>query len=258
MSKENKKPSNLVKSVNRSIDIISLLSSSEKSLGVTEISERLNLPKSTVSRLLSTLYYREFVQKDKQTKRYSLGLKLFELGSQIFNELDLRKIVKPFLEDLANEINETVHFVIEDNGEVLYIEKIESSHGLRQYSQIGKRGPLYCTGVGKAFLSTKNMNEIDNLLKNKELISYTKNTITNVSELKKELKVIKQKGYAIDNEEINEGVKCIAVPIFDYTGSSIGAISISGPTFRMKNTEEKADKLMDTAKKISRQLGHQY
>lgn len=251
-----KKPFNLVKSVNRSFDIISLLSNSETHLGVTEISERLTLPKSTVSRLLSTLYYRKIVQKDEETKKYYLGLKLFELGSKIFNELDLRKIVKPFLEDLSREINETVHLVVEDNGEVLYIEKIESNHGLRQYSQIGKRGPLYCTGVGKAFLSTKNNDEIDNILKDIKLLPYTDKTITDVEVLKKEIKKIKKNGYAVDDEEINEGVKCIAAPIFNYTGSSIGAISVSGPTFRMDNVKEKASKIVNTAKKISQQLGY--
>lgn len=251
-----KEPFDLVKSVDKAIEILDILSSSNGPLGITEISESISLPKSTVSRLLSTLLYRGLVKQEKTTKKYGLGIKLFELGREFLNKLDLRDVVKPFLEELVKEINETGHFVIEDQGEVVYIDKVETTHSLRQYSQIGRRAPLHCTAVGKVILAHKSKEEINLIIKTKGLKRFTDNTITSFERLETELKEVLIKGYAVDNEEIQEHLRCVAAPIFNYNGEVIGAISISGPTIRVKDVENISEKVKKTAQKISELLGY--
>lgn len=256
---DTKRPSDLIHSVDRAIDILELISESDGGLGVTEISERLQLPKSTAFRLLSTLSYKGLVKKDESLKKYKLGIKLFQLGSEVFNELELRDEVRPFLEELVKEINETGHFVVEEQGEVIYIDKVESTHAIRQYSRIGRRVPLHCTGVGKAFLAFKSEEEIERLIEERGLQRFTANTITDYEALEKELNKIRENGFAIDNEEIQEHLMCVAAPIFNYLGEVVGAISIAGPKVRMgdeDNIKKIAARVKETAQMISARLGY--
>ena len=256
---DNRKPSDLVNSVERAVDILELISMSDGALGVTEISESLQLPKSTVFRLLSTLSYKGLVKKEEEPRKYKLGIKLFELGSEVFNELELRDEIRPFLAELVKAINETGHFVIEEQGEVVYIDKVESTQTIRQYSRVGRRAPLHCTAVGKAILAFKSQKEIESLIKDRGLAKFTANTITDYEVLKKELSEIRKNGFAVDDEEIQEHLKCVAAPIFNYCGEVVGAISISGPTARMgdeDNMGKVAAKVKETAQTISARLGY--
>lgn len=253
---QNKETSGYVQSVERAIEILEILSASDSPLGITEISDGIGLPKSTVARLLSTLLYKGLVQQEAITKKYRMGSKLFKLGWKYINDLEVKDVVKPFLEELVKEVNETGHFVIEDQGELIYIDKVESNQSLRQYSQIGRSAPWHCTAVGKVILAYKNKEEIEQIIKKSGLTKYTENTITSYEKLIKELEEIRSKGYAVDNEEIQELLRCVAVPIYNYNAEVIGAISISGPTFRIANVEDLADKVKRTAQKISEQLGY--
>lgn len=204
--------------------------------------------------MLSTLLYRGLVKQEEETKKYSLGIKLLEYGREFINGFELKDEVRPFLEALVEKINETGHFVIEDQGEVVYIDKVESTHNLRQFSKVGRRAPMHCTAVGKAILAHKSEEEIEAIIKDKGLKVYTNNTINNLKKLKKELKEVRLKGYALDNEEIQEHLKCIAVPIFNYKNKVVGAISISGLKARMMDVEKIAEQVKRTVQKISSQL----
>ena len=254
----NKKPDQLVQSVDRALNIIEKLVQINKGVGVTELSNSLGLHKSTVHRLLATLNYRGYVSKDKQNNNYKVGLKLFEIGSIVINNLDLRKEVKPYLEEMMEKTNETVHLGILDQNEVVYIDKVESPETIRMYSKVGKRAPTHCTSLGKVLLAYSEEDIIKETIYNNELNKYTENTLVDPDELRKHLDIIKKCGYAKDNEEHEEGIRCISGPIFNYNGDVIAAFSIAGPNIRM--TEEKIENLkglvIDYSAKMSAAFGY--
>ena len=248
----------VVKSVDRALSIMEEIAKCETELGVTELGNKLSLHKSTVHRLLSTLQTKGYVQKSTETGGYRPGNKIIELGSSIFNDMNIRKQARPYLQELMEETNETVHLVIRDGSEGVYIDKVESSQMIRMHSEVGRRIPLHCSSVGKVLLSGLKENKLNQMYKNKQLQAYTENTITNLKELKKELALIKERGYAVDKEEYEEQVHCIAAPIKNYRGEITAAVSISGPLFRLnKNKKEKfIKKIKVSALKISQKLGY--
>ncbi|WP_127015303.1 IclR family transcriptional regulator [Anoxybacter fermentans] len=251
-----RKPVQLVQSLDRALDILEKIVEAEDGLGVTELSKSLELHKSTIYRLLATLAYRGYVRQDPKNEKYKVGIKLFELGNLALNKLELRREVRPFLEELMSRTGETIHLGILDNDEVVYIDKVESPQTIRMYSKIGKRAPVHCTGLGKVLLAYSSSEVIDKVIE-KGLRAYTENTITDVDAFKKHLEEIRRQGFAIDNVEHEEGIRCVAGPIFDYSGNVIASFSISGPTMRV--TEEKipdfAQLVRDYSKKMSRALG---
>jgi len=254
----NKTPNNLVKAVDRSVNILEELANYEDGLGVTELANRLDIHKSSIHRLLSTLVYRGLVKQDPKTDNYKLGLKLFELGSRIFNDLEIREYARPYLEELVAITDEAVHLVIMDQGEVVYIDKVESSKTIRMNSQIGKRVPVHCSAVGKAMLAYYPQIKVDKIIKEQGLAKYTENTITDPTEFKEHLKQVKEQGYAIDDVEHELGIRCVAAPIFDYSGEVVSSVSVSGPTIHVtkERVGELAKVVKDTAMKISSQLGY--
>lgn len=247
-----KKPKNTVQSLIRAIDILDLVSKNKEGINVTEISDQLNLHKSTAYRLLSTLEYKNFVKKDKN-KKYKVGKRVIEIGYQALNNIDLRKEMRPILQKLGEITEETIHLGVLDNFKVFYIDKVETSHTIRMYSSIGKGGPLYCTGIGKALLAFSEQEYINRFLKQVKFVKYTDNTITHKKELKDELEKIKKSGYAIDNMEHEDNIRCVAAPILDYSGDLIAAISISAPTQRMsmKRATKLSKLIVDNTKKMS-------
>ncbi|SHJ54900.1 transcriptional regulator, IclR family [Anaerobranca californiensis DSM 14826] len=251
---------NLVESVVRAILILEELAKNEKGIGITELSKKLSLSKSTVHRLITTLMHMGLVQQDPIFKTYSLGLKVFELGFKVINDLEIKKKANPYIEALAKEINETVHLAIIDNNEIVYIDKVESSRTLKMYSQIGKRAPVHCTALGKVILAYSDEKKVESILMHSKLKRYTNNTITDKDKFKEHLAKVRELGYAIDNIEHEEGVRCVAAPIFDYTNKVIGAISISGPTVRISEDriKELAELITSTAHKISKSLGYKF
>ncbi|RAK12580.1 IclR family transcriptional regulator [Halanaerobium saccharolyticum] len=250
-----KQTDNLVQSLLRAIDILNLVSQSKEGLNVTQISEALNLHKSTVYRLLNTLQYKNYVKKDKY-KNYKTGKKIIELGNKALNDIDLRNEAKPYLMELGNITKETVHLGIIEDYEIVYIDKVESSHTIRMHSSIGKGNPLYCTGVGKALLAFSSDKYIEDFIKNNELKRFTPNTITEKSELRDHLKKIQKQGYAVDNMEHEDNIRCVATPIFDHKKNVIAAISISGPVQRitLEKVKEYAELAIEFSQKISRSL----
>ncbi|WP_066072167.1 IclR family transcriptional regulator [Neobacillus soli] len=248
----------LIQSIERAADILELFLDFDQELSVKDISVKLGLSKSTVHGLIKTLEYRGYLQQNKDDLKYRLGLKLFELGNRVSHQFDLGKIARPIIKELVDELKETVHLVVFERGEVIYIEKLDGPRALRIYSQVGKRAPIHCTGVGKAILAFQEEEEIERLLSNSDLESYTEYTITDKEKLKKHLLLIREQGYSIDDEEIELGLKCVAAPVFDHHGQVIAAISCAAPKVRMDNLRlsEVSKQIQLAAASISQTMGY--
>ncbi len=257
------KPSNLVQTIKRVSSILEALGQNPNGMSIRELSSKIHLPKGTIHRLLSSLSYFGYVRQDPKTRNYFLGLKLVELGNLLLSQLDLRKEAEPFLRDLAERTKETVHMVFLDRDEIVYIEKVELNHnpsGLKMASRIGLRNPAHSCAVGKVLLSYLPEEELDRIIKEKGLPKRTENTITDPQVLKAHLKTIRAQGYAVDDEENERGIRCVAAPVLNETGKPVAAISISGPAFRITKKviqETLRKEVMETALKISKRLGYQ-
>jgi len=255
------KPNNLVQTIERTSLILDILGQSPQGISIRELSAKIKLPKGTTHRLLSSLSYFGYVRQDSKTRNYFLGLKLVELGNLLLSQLDLRKEAEPFLRDLAERTKETVHMVFLDRGEIVYIDKVELDHnpsGLRMASRIGLRNPAHSSAVGKVLLSHLPEEELNGLIKEKGLPKRTENTITDLIQLKEHLKAVRTQGYAIDDEENEKGIRCVAAPLYNEIGKVVAAISISAPAFRVtkKVIQESLKKeVMETALRISERLG---
>lgn len=248
-----------VQSIERAMLLMEELAMHRDGCGVTYLANLTGLHKSTVHRLLNTLWSRGYISKDNETEKYSLGMKILYLSSAILDRMDIRKVAKPFIEELCHNTDEVIHLSILDDGEAVYIDKVESpSKSIRMYSQIGRRVPLHCTGVGKVLLAWLPEKEIDNILNSKGLKAYTKNTIVDIESMKKHLEYIRNIGYAFDEIEHEEGIRCVAAPIFDISGKVVASVSVSGPVLHV--TQEKMPRLttevLKTAQSISYQLGY--
>lgn len=248
----------VVQSVDRALSILEVLSDHNEGLGITDISGKIGLHKSTVHRLLSTLIYKDYVVQDTETNKYRTTLKLFELGNKKTENMDLLSASKLYTKKLMENINEIVHLVIQEDTEIVYIDKVQADNTIRMASTIGRRSPLYCTSVGKAILAYLPDEEVEKIWNNSKIENLTKFTIINLEDMKRELKDIRQKGYAVDNEENEIGIRCIGAPVFNRFGEVEGAISISGPTMRMTEDkiEEFAIEVTKYANMISNELGY--
>ncbi len=225
--------------------------------GVTEISNRLNLPKSTVHNILNTLHHYGILEKSNETARYHLGIKLVELGYRAQNEIDICRIAHPYLRGLNEDMDETIHLTILDQDQVLYVDCIESKKRLRTYSVIGVRAPLYCTSVGKAIMAYFDTQTIDRIIKEKGLPKVTEHTITDPELMMRELETIRNLGYAIDNMEHEEDLRCVGAPIFNNRNEAFSSISISGPASRItaEKVQQIAPMVMRAAREISMKMG---
>ncbi|HKZ80399.1 MAG TPA: IclR family transcriptional regulator [Pyrinomonadaceae bacterium] len=255
---DNKASPYRVQVLERSLGILELLCSEGPELSLIELSERLRLHKSTTHRLVGVLEQHRFVEKSSNNGKYRLGLKLFELGSKAIAHLDWRERARRFLQRLAFETGETAHLCILDDGEVLYLEKVEAPRTVRVPSIVGRRYPAHCGAAGKTLLAFQPEEEIEELIKRRGLKAYTRNTLTTPAQLREGLRLVREQGYAIDNEEFEEGLECIGAPIRDYSGKVVAAISIAGPAFRM--TEDKlpvlARSVIEAAQELSDDLGY--
>ncbi|GAB6179825.1 IclR family transcriptional regulator [Desulfotomaculum defluvii] len=252
------KKTNIIQSVDRAISILEVLEKSSEPLGVTEISHRLDLHKSTTFGLLSTLERKNLVYQEPESGKYKLGLRLLELGEQVQQRMNLRHQARPFLKKLVEEFKETVHLVVKVENDYVYIDKVDGPQAIRMYSQIGKRALMHCSGVGKAILAFLPTNEQEKIMTGIELESFTPNTISNFDKLSKHLEEIRQKGYSIDDEEIEMGLRCVAAPILNHRGEAIAAISIAGPTTRMtyERIQDLVQPIKETSLLISKTMGY--
>lgn len=248
---------NVVKSVARALDIVALVSASRTGLGVTEIANQMDINKSSVFRTLATLEQYGYIEQQKETGRYRIGYAFLDVSSKLLDSLDVRAEAQNVLRQLETETNEVVHLVVYDRGEVVYIEKLDGHEALRMHSKVGKRAPVHCTSVGKAILAHLPVTEVIDILDRKGLPIHTEHTITTKESFLKELAHVKKDGYALDLEENEPGIRCIAAPVFDHNGAVAAAVSISGPTLRM--TDERLvplqKRMIQAGKDISNRLG---
>ena len=217
-----------VKSIERAFLLVDALAEEPREHSLTELASKLGWPKSTAHGVISTLVQYRYVEQSELTGRYRLGIRFFELGVKVGKMWDIRSIAMPHMQKLNTELGEMVQLGTEDRGEILYLEKLDSTHLIRIVSEIGGRLPIHCTGLGKAMLAFMPEAKRKRIVREKGLTSYTSNTITNVSVLERELEAIREQGYAIDDGEIMLGLRCIAAPIFDGKGQVKYALSISG------------------------------
>lgn len=246
-----------IQSVDRAIRILEYLADQGGSASLSNVARSLDLNRSTVHGLLTTMRQRGIVTQDGNG-HYALGIKLFELGTLAVSRLDLRAIAGPLLQGLVDEFQETVHLVVSDGLDAVYIDKRESPRSMRIISQVGHRLPAYCTAVGKSLLAFKPEDELDELLDDVELEAWTRNTITDKQQLKAHLREVRSRGYALDDEEIYEGLRCVGAPIRDHSGQVVAALSISGPSVRLGPSRivEMIPAVVKAAAEISHQLGY--
>ena len=247
----------MVNSIVKAIQILESLSGNGN-LGVTELSKSLGFPKSSVHSILESLESEGLLEKNFETNKYHLGLKLIELGNRAQVNLDICKIAHPYLKGLNRLTDETVHLTVLDNDEVLYVDCIESKQWLRTYSVIGVRAPLYCTAVGKAIMANLDYNHVKHIIEEKGLPQITENTITTEDALLAELEDIRTKGYAIDNMEHEDRLICIGAPIRNAKGEVFASISVSGPVSRqdMSKIDELVKRVREATREISWKLGY--
>ena len=223
-----------VKAVTKTTRILELLAERD-GVGVTEIALHTAMAKATVYRFLATLQQLGYIRQDSATERYSLTLKLFELGALVRSRRSLVDEAYPTLQAVAAETGETVHLAMLEAGHLVYVAKIESRRTLKvsMQSRVGSAAPVYCTGLGKAMLAGLAPDQVERILARTELVAHTPNTLTDPASIERELATIRAQGYAVDNEEHERGVTCIAAPVADRSGTVVAAVSVSVPSIRM-------------------------
>ncbi len=247
-----------VQSLDRAFDLLEHLCRSRNGMTIGALSAETGLHKSTVHRLLATMCMRGYVQHDSETSIYRPGMRLCELSSYIMENMDVIERARAPMERLSHSTGETVHLVMQEERDIVYIHKVDSvSSAIRMFSRIGMRRPLYCTGVGKAILATWADDEVRTLWRASNVRPWTPYTIVDEDAFFKELAQVRRLGYAMDNEENELGVRCIATAIPDYRGRASYALSISAPLSRM--TDERVASLriplMDARDEIAAAIG---
>ncbi len=258
--KRPKKPAYKVQVLDRAINILEFIGRQNNGeAGLPELSAAMKLHKTTAHRIAHVLESHGLLRRGLDSNRYRLGLHLYDLGCQALDHVNIRDEARPLMTQVAYEVGETVHLALLDHAEVLYIERVEAQRSLTMGSKLGARNPVYCTALGKAILAHSAEPEVDRILAGARMEARTRNTITNVLGLKRELKRVRGRGYAIDDEEIEEGIRCIAAPILDAGGHAVAAISISGPSSRITpdRYEQIGETMLKTARELSIRTGHQ-
>lgn len=248
----------IIQAVSHALDLLEQFHEDVDELGVTELSKRLKLHKNNVFRLLATLESRGYIEQNKATENYRLGLKALELGQTFIRQMGLLRQAKPILERMVEQSNETSYVVIYKDDHVVYLDVVETNLTVRVVSRVGSRLPAYCTASGKIHLAFMTDEELDELLPQIDYVQHTSTTISSPEAMRKELQQIREQGYAFDDEELDQSVRCLAAPIRDYTRRIVGAISVSGPTMRVSNERVQSELtplVLESARELSTRLG---
>jgi DNA-binding IclR family transcriptional regulator len=248
-----------VQVLDRALAALEILANRDGECSLADLCTEMKLHKSTVHRLAMVLEQHRLVDKNPDTGRYRLGLRLFEFGSKALAALDLRGRARPYLDRLQGEFGETVFLCVLDDGQVFYVEKVESQSSIRTACTVGSRAPAYCTAVGKAMLAELSDSEVSGIVRRWGLEPITKNTITSATALKTELKAIRSRGYAIDDEEKEAGLRCVSAAVRGNSGKLFAAMSVSGPAFRMtkERIPQVGEGVMRAANELSVGLGYE-
>jgi IclR family KDG regulon transcriptional repressor len=244
-------------SLAKALRVLDCFTVSQPELGVTDISLMLAINKSTVYNILATFEAAGYVEQDRASRRYRLGLRLLHLGQVVREGLGLRRVALPLMLKARDHYQETIHLTVEQGGEVVYIESLQPPGRSVARLATGKRAHMHCTGVGKAILAYMPDEQVEAVIAQHGLPAYTPNTITSPAVLREELHKTRQRGYAVDDMEHEWGIRCIAVPLRDEQGTVRASMSVSGPAERLPLTgmEAKAQQLLVFGLEISRRLG---
>jgi len=245
-----------IQSIERALLILETLSRYPQGIGVTELGTCVGLHKSTAHRLLSTLRAFGYVEQYRDSERYRLGNKILSLGLEVLANLDFRKEALPFMRELVEISRETVQLAVLDSHQVLVVERDQSPETITV--NLGLRADVHCTAEGKVLLAYRRVEDVVRILNESQMRQYTVNTITDVNNMLAQLEKVRNQGYAINAEELAEGLRAVAAPVFDHSGRVIAALSISGPTSRL--TLERMVRLVTVLKEacssVSARLGY--
>jgi DNA-binding IclR family transcriptional regulator len=243
-------------SLDRAVAVLEMLGESDTALSLAEVCQRLRLHKSTAHRSLMVLERSALIERTPEN-RYRLGLKLYELGNRAVEQVDLRTRVHPFFRRLAAQVGETVHLSVLQKTSIVYLDKVEPNRRVCVSSKTGTSNPVYCTSMGKAMLAFQPPEVIEEIVSKIRFVRYTSKTLTSREALLKALERVRRRGYAIDDQEIEVGVRCIGAPIFDEKRRAIAAVSVSGPASRITapTMPEIAEHLLRCCRDISVSLG---
>lgn len=253
--KENKNP---VQSAERIFQVMEMLADNGE-MGLMELSAALDLHKSTVHRLLMSLIYMGYAKQDEATQKYMLSYKVVNMAGKVLDRMDILQVAKPYMEQLSDLSGETVHLVQREGNNILYIYKIEAKVGtIRMVSRVGMVHPMYCSGVGKTIMATLPEEEVKQIWNESIIEKKTDRTITDFEDMQRILAEVRKNGYALDDEENEKGVRCIAACLYSYQKEVKYAFSISGPTSRMtrEHVKELAVDVKRVQDELSRELGY--
>ncbi len=248
----------LLSSVQNALRVLDCFSATDRELGVSELARRLGVGKSTVHRLCTTLAAGGALDHNPETGRYRLGLRLYELGALVGVHLDLHEAASPALNDVRNRTGETVQLAVLDGREVVYVERLESSHTVRLFGRVGHRNSAHCTSTGKVLLAHLPEAELDALLDGWVLESRTPYTITDHAALRQALAEVRHRGWGENANEVEMGVASVAAPIRDASGAVVAALSVAGPAMRLDGGSLRrfAGVVVEAAEAVSRRLGY--
>lgn len=240
----------------RALLLLEYISFTDGKIGVRELAESVNLPKSTTHRILDTLLQAGFVEQDPITEKYSIGLKAIEIGMSGLKKVDLVETSIPYLKELASITKQTTFLSVYNEGEIVYMYKAEGTSSVITNATLGTRSPVHCTGLGKAILAYMSLEEVDKIITEKGLRKYTETTITDRQQFLQELSKIRQVGIAYNYEEHDEGLSSIAAPIFNFTGHVVASISVAGLSNRISEDSKNISMLLkEKSSIISKRLG---
>jgi len=246
-----------ISSLEKGIRVLELLAD-RKALTVTEVAGGLETHRAAAHRFLATLRDLGYVEKNDE-KKYELTFKMFEIGQQVAGRIEIRQAARRYMQEMSEAFKETVNLGFWNGADILHLDKIDSSEILRIDAAIGSRTPAYCTALGKAILSNLAEDALNDYMRRIRLVPHGPNTIVSKKALRKELKETRDRGYAVDDEELAPGLRCVAGPVFDHTGEAKYALSISCPSMRltMADVDKVYPKIRDICRQLSLRMGYQ-
>ena len=245
--------------VERTLSILEAAAQSEHGLSNSDISRRLKIPKSSASYILRVLERRGYLLRDTETGKYRLGLKLMSLTRDMLTHIDVREVAKPIMERFVKTTNLSSHLAVLDNGRAVYVEKVEARGFVKMDIWVGHRLPVHSTSIGKVLVSAMTDDEITDILNLRGMDRITNKTLTTPAKFLKEIEKVRTFGFAIDNEENSDGVRCVSAPVFDAQGRIVAALGTSSTIMQLNesNLSQTVELIRDCAAKVSEKLGYQ-
>ena len=242
--------------VDKTLSVLEAVAQNSKGLSLADLVKSVGIPKTTAFRILEILSVREYVTWNKENEKYYIGIKALEIGISGLIGQDIVDVSIPYLQELSMTVGETSFLAVYNNGDVVYLYKAEGTSSIQTTARLGSRRPAYCTALGKVILASLPIEETDRVFE-KKLGKFTEKTVIDRIRLYEEFAHIRTDGYSVDDEGVEYGLYCLAVPIYNYTGGVIAAISVSGPIKRLNENKEKViQELRNVGGVISKRLGY--